>query len=96
MADSEKEGSRQVHLERNDVESAFEIDPPKDGSTTSVMGTVKLTEGTVVYIPTPTADPRGRNLPRYSKTKTWLTSRTRSSQLEEMAEDCSRNRYIHL
>ncbi len=25
----------------------------------NVMGTVKLTEGKIVYIPTPTADPRG-------------------------------------
>lgn len=27
-----------------------------------VMGTVKITEGTVVYIPTPTADPQGERL----------------------------------
>ena len=27
-----------------------------------VMGTVKLTEGAIVYIPTPTADPRGQYL----------------------------------
>lgn len=27
-----------------------------------VMGTVKITEGTVVYIPTPTADPQGEQL----------------------------------
>lgn len=26
----------------------------------AVMGTVKLTQGAVVFIPTPTADPRGR------------------------------------
>lgn len=25
----------------------------------NVMGTVKLTEGRIIYIPTPTADPRG-------------------------------------
>lgn len=25
----------------------------------AVMGTVKLTEGAIVYIPTPTADPQG-------------------------------------
>lgn len=29
--------------------------PPKD----KVMGTVKLTVGEIVYIPTPTADPQG-------------------------------------
>jgi hypothetical protein len=36
----------------------------KDGSDKKkkkVMGTVKLTEGKVVYIPTPTADPQGMN-----------------------------------
>lgn len=27
---------------------------------TKVMGTVKLTEDSVIYIPTPTADPQGR------------------------------------
>lgn len=29
-----------------------------DGST-KVMGTVKLTEDSIIYIPTPTADPQG-------------------------------------
>lgn len=27
----------------------------------AVMGTVKLTQGKVIYIPTPTADPQGEN-----------------------------------
>lgn len=30
-----------------------------------VMGTVKLTEGEVVYIPAPTTDPRGDTIPFY-------------------------------
>ena len=29
-------------------------------SKVTVSGTVKLTEGKIVYIPTPTADPRGK------------------------------------
>lgn len=63
MAELEKKTSRPLHVEDADVESVFDANTPaKDGNTTSVMGTVKLTEGTIIYIPAPTADPQGKPL----------------------------------
>lgn len=63
MAQIEKEVSRPLHIEDNDVESAFGAESvAKHDNTTSVMGTVKLTEGTIIYIPAPTADPQGTHL----------------------------------
>lgn len=54
MADSAKADISHVeHLEDGGA-------TPNKGK---VMGTVKLTEGEIVYIPTPTADPRGESLP---------------------------------
>jgi len=41
-----------VNMGKGDVS----LEPVK--SRVAVMGTVKLTEGTIVYIPTPTADPQ--------------------------------------
>jgi hypothetical protein len=50
-----------THVE--DLEDAG-LSPPKD----KVMGTVKLTEGKIVYIPTPTADPQDPlNMPTWQK-----------------------------
>ncbi|KAL3486028.1 major facilitator superfamily domain-containing protein [Aspergillus germanicus] len=50
-----------THVE--DLEDAG-LAPPKD----KVMGTVKLTEGKIVYIPTPTADPQDPlNMPTWQK-----------------------------
>ncbi|SPO01413.1 related to transporter protein HOL1 [Cephalotrichum gorgonifer] len=55
----EKQISRDVHVEDIDAESAFGAkSTAKYDNATSVMGTVKLTEGTIVYIPAPTADPQ--------------------------------------
>lgn len=60
MAEIEKEMSRPSHVEDNDAESAFgAASLAKDDKKTAVMGTVKLTEGTIIYIPSPTADPQG-------------------------------------
>lgn len=54
MADSTKADISHVeHLEDGGA-------TPNKGK---VMGTVKLTEGKIVYIPTPTADPRGERSP---------------------------------
>ncbi|KAH6995108.1 major facilitator superfamily domain-containing protein [Ilyonectria destructans] len=53
-ADFKKDGSD--HVENVDIEILKE-DGIKNEAV-GVMGTVKLTEGAVVYIPTPTADPR--------------------------------------
>ena len=44
------------HVE--DIE-AVNIGKTETHRATNVMGTVKLTEGSIVYIPAPTADPRG-------------------------------------
>jgi len=49
------------HVENIDVEEAGpEIHTTK--SKVNVSGTVQLTAGTVVYIPTPTSDPRGLSI----------------------------------
>jgi hypothetical protein len=46
------------HVENIDIEeSGEEIHVTK--SKVNVSGTVQLTKGTIVYIPTPTSDPRG-------------------------------------
>lgn len=55
-ADFKKDGSD--HVENVDIEILKE-DGIKNEAV-GVMGTVKLTEGAIVYIPTPTADPRGK------------------------------------
>ncbi len=57
----EKDTSK--HVENVDVEApGEEIHISK--SKVTVSGTVQLTAGTIVYIPTPTADPRGSSRPR--------------------------------
>lgn len=48
-----------AHVERIDSESHGTQDLIQDE--VAVMGTVKLTDGQIVYIPTPTADPQGNN-----------------------------------
>lgn len=53
MKDVEK--ASEEHIE---VYNDTTTDNGLDGST-KVMGTVKLTEDSIIYIPTPTADPRG-------------------------------------
>jgi hypothetical protein len=49
------------HVERLERDSLDGIEVSK--SKIEVSGTVKLTDGKTVYIPTPTADPQGENLP---------------------------------
>lgn len=53
MADMEK--GTEDHVEVVDDSLSKQHVPAE----VEVMGTVKLTEDTIVYIPTPTADPRG-------------------------------------
>lgn len=53
---SQKDKSSVGHVEDIEAVSTGEM---KTHQTTKVMGTVKLTEGSIVYIPTPTADPQG-------------------------------------
>jgi hypothetical protein len=49
MADSKP--NRVEHIEELESQELEQI---------TTMGTVKLTEGAIVYIPTPTADPQGQ------------------------------------
>ncbi|KAJ5348266.1 uncharacterized protein N7506_001519 [Penicillium brevicompactum] len=58
MAEMEK--TTEDHVEAVDGDLSKQKDPAAE---VEVMGTVKLTEDTIVYIPTPTADPRG--MPMY-------------------------------
>ncbi|KAH8880419.1 MFS transporter [Thozetella sp. PMI_491] len=63
MADdaNPKDGMHAVHLEDGEESTILKEE-------IAVMGTVKLVHGTVVYIPTPTADPRDPlNLPLFQK-----------------------------
>lgn len=46
-----------------DVENAVGASIAEQDNTTAVMGTAKLAEGTIIYVPTPTADPQGDLLP---------------------------------
>jgi hypothetical protein len=57
---SQKDKSFVGHVE--DIE-AVETGEMKIHQSKKVMGTVKLTEGSIVYIPTPTADPQGKSCP---------------------------------
>jgi hypothetical protein len=48
-------------IERTPEKLTVEEDErPAPDVNVAVMGTVKLSEGSIVYIPTPTADPRGK------------------------------------
>ncbi|KAH8901711.1 MFS general substrate transporter [Thozetella sp. PMI_491] len=58
-----------TYVEHNDVEAARHDRGAHSKNLTEVTGTVQLTEGTVVYIPTPTADPRDPlNMGKWQKT----------------------------
>jgi hypothetical protein len=46
-----------VHVERHDIDMENELGNKNED--VDVMGTVKLVDGAIVYIPTPTADPQG-------------------------------------
>ncbi|KAI1874669.1 hypothetical protein JX265_004877 [Neoarthrinium moseri] len=55
------------HVEHVDIENAKGHEIAKED--VAVMGTVKLTDGQIVYIPTPTADPQDPlNMPTWQKT----------------------------
>jgi len=52
----------------NSVEFIEELDHTKTLDQVTTMGTVKLTDGAIVYIPTPTADPQDPlNMPIWQK-----------------------------
>lgn len=53
MADIEKDSVQ--HVEETETVTPLDAEIVK----VHTMGTVKLTEGKIVYIPTPTADPQG-------------------------------------
>lgn len=54
MKDTEKGTGQHVEMVQDSASEAQDI-----GEAANVMGTVKLTEGSIIYIPTPTADPQG-------------------------------------
>lgn len=47
-----------THLESHALPSDNDLDFVQEE--VAVMGTVKLTDGDIVYVPTPSADPQGR------------------------------------
>lgn len=58
------------NVKDNNVEFIEELEHTKTLDQVTTMGTVKLTDGAVVYIPTPTADPQDPlNCPIWQK---WL------------------------
>lgn len=54
MKDTEKGSGQHIEVVGEDLSGMERLD-----DAVKVMGTVKLTEESIVYIPTPTADPRG-------------------------------------
>jgi hypothetical protein len=54
MKDVEKASDAHIEVMYNDSTMDSGLD-----DSTKVMGTVKLTEDSIIYIPTPTADPQG-------------------------------------
>lgn len=55
MKDTEKATGQHVEMVHDEISES----PRLDGEAIKAMGTVKLTEGSIIYIPTPTADPQG-------------------------------------
>jgi hypothetical protein len=55
MKDTEKATGQHVEMIHDELSET----PKLDSEATKAMGTVKLTEGSIIYIPTPTADPQG-------------------------------------
>lgn len=47
-----------THLESHALPSEIDVDLIQEE--VAVMGTVKLTDGDIVYVPTPSADPQGK------------------------------------
>ncbi|KAJ4223287.1 hypothetical protein NW759_005922 [Fusarium solani] len=53
---------------KNDWACVKSVEDVKVGESVAVMGTVRLTEGAIVYVPTPTADPQDPlNMPMWQK-----------------------------
>lgn len=94
MKDTEKATGQHVEMVHDEISES----PKLDGEAIKAMGTVKLTEGSIIYIPTPTADPQGMishcNFSR--KVRKILMKSKRSSQHASLAEDSRADRYIYL
>lgn len=54
MEDTEKGTGQHVEMIKDDLSG-----PEIPAEAVKVMGTVKLTEDSIIYIPSPTADPQG-------------------------------------
>ncbi|CAI7620299.1 unnamed protein product [Penicillium pancosmium] len=64
MKDTEKATGQHVEMVHDELSES----PKLDGEASKAMGTVKLTEGSIIYIPTPTADPQDPlNMPLWQK-----------------------------
>lgn len=74
------------HVENVNVESLGE-EIHISQSKVNISGTVQLTVGTIVYIPTPTSDPRGLFLAREPPLCFNRLTVHRPIEHEEMAED---------
>lgn len=65
MKDTEKGTGQHVEMIHDELSESSRL----DGEAAKVMGTVKLTEGSIIYIPTPTADPQGMMSQMHSPAK---------------------------
>ena len=82
MAEMEK--TTEDHVEAVDGDLSKQKDPAAE---VEVMGTVKLTEDTIVYIPTPTADPRGMSMCDGQLVDTLANMKSRSVEHVHLAEN---------
>lgn len=82
MAEMEK--TTEDHVEAVDGDLSKQQDPAAE---VEVMGTVKLTEDTIVYIPTPTADPRGMAIGDHHLVDGLANIETRSVEHVHLAEN---------
>jgi hypothetical protein len=63
-----------AHREDPEKVTVEEDERPGSDVNVAVVGTVKLSEGSIVYIPTPTADPRGMGSksPEFERRWMWI------------------------
>lgn len=72
MADLKTDKSESTHIEVAESDSLARqrtvVENQIDGHQLEITGTVRLTEGGIVYVPTPTADPQDPlNMPMWQK-----------------------------
>lgn len=72
---------------KNDWACVKSVEDVKVGESVAVMGTVRLTKGAIVYVPTPTADPQGNDSSKNPKGTIALTRLLRSLEHAHVAEN---------